>query len=1242
MKRVLFILGALLLPFVLWGAPASDAGNMLHFDGFDDYTSIADASDNLDQLDDEYTIEAWVKFPAVTGSQPIVFRLNVFTIYIVNTTYQVGFVSHTGSTPVISSSTGLSADKWYHIAVRRQDAGGGNYETAIFINGNKETTSLDADFALPTSTDNDLIFAYNSSTSNYSNVYMDEVRLWNAARSDFNIDDKKGKSLDGSESGLLGYYRFDAAGSGLFSDYSSTGLDGQLGDAAVGDGKEPDVVQSTAPIGWNLINPDGGTLTIGNPLSIEWAVDGSLTEVHLFFSGDGGNKWQCIAWKTDNDGQFDTKVPGYASTNAIFKVVNPADLSEFDESDNPVTIVDPGPGWKETHVAEFENSILAHPMVKATRGTCFDCEMVYSFEEDQGTATFKFTPTQGGLYILWARAHAFSGHHNSCWVKVNGSEWFLWDVRKGPGFNWDFVSHRGPTGVAPLVAEADPLVFHMEAGVEQTVIVRGREPYVRLDQFRITNDLYGAYWGYRPGKWIELVSPWDKEEIERNGQWEIKWKSAGIGSEVSIELSFDEGQTYPVVIADRTENDGSFLWQVPDYSQETGYVRISSGGPGGGCPWDVMWRRFYFVDPQPSLTLTAPNGGELWQGNSTQTISWTSIAYSGQVNLDYSVDNGQSWTNIATGQPASGSFNWLVPNTATTEALVKVYNPGDPNLNDISDAVFEISAPVIPTGTLTLAFPQGGEMLYIGNSYNIAWTSEDFAGQIGVDVSIDSGNTWATLSTDNDPSGTLEWMVPNAPTENAFVRVYDAGDQVPADTSGKFSLVEAPSETLTVVYPNGGETFEAGQLHNITWSASSGFSGTVDLDVSYDGGATWNTIISNLPFEGTFEWPVPDVDTDSALVRVYDTETGVPADTSDSLFTLNYEPVVQEDYALYFDGIDDVVQVTNDPSLNVAERFTIEFWIKTSNPSQSWSRVLEKGSWDEYYIGFYGRHGKMHGSLRTFITGGYTRMTIPVGPSRTVIQPNTWYHIAATYDGNQATMFVNGVPELSKNAVVSPRSLLGDLIIGAVQRDEDTYEYHLDATLDEMRIWNIARSTQDISQSMFADLTGTESGLVAYYTFNQGSGQTLVDQTTHGNNGRLGLDTQSDDADPAWILSDKPTSANFFVFGNMQKPVSDLAEAQTPEQFQLMQNYPNPFNASTKISFNVPALNDGQVEIKLQIFDLQGRIINTLARGVYPPGVHQVEWNGSTSHGIVAASGMYFVRLIAGDYVETRRMIMLK
>ncbi|MBD3386234.1 T9SS type A sorting domain-containing protein [candidate division KSB1 bacterium] len=1242
MKKLLFTVGALLLPLLLWGAPASDAGNMLLFDGTDDYASVADASHQLDNLDDEYTLELWVNFPAVTGSQPILYRHDVFSLYVTNTTYQVSFLSKTGAGPVLTSATGLSADTWYHIAVRRQDAGGGNYETAIFINGTKETTSLDADFALPTSTDNPLLLAYNSNTSNNSNVKMDEVRLWTTARSDFNINNKKGQSLDGSEAGLLGYYRFDAAGSGVFSDYSSTGLDGQLGDAAVGDGKEPTVLQSTAPIGWNLINPNGGTLTIGNPLSIQWAVDGSLAQVHLFFSGDGGNKWQCIAWETDNDGQFDTKVPGYATTNAIFRVVNPANLNEFDASDNPVTITDPGPGWKETIVMEAEDAIRAHPMVKGIRGTCFDCEMVYSFEEDQGTVTFKFTPTQGGLYVLWARAHAFSGNHNSFWVKVDGSEWYLWDVRKGPGFNWDFISNRGPTGVAPLVAEADPLVFHMNAGVEHTVVIRSREPYVRLDQLRVTNDLYGAYWGFRPSKWIELVSPWDKEEIERTGQWEIKWKSAGIGNKVSIELSFDEGQTYPVIIADRTENDGSFLWNVPDYNQATGYIRISKGGPGGGCPWDVMWRRFYFIDPQPSIALNIPNGGEVWQASSTQTISWTSTVYSGQVNLDYSIDNGQSWTNITSGQPATGTFDWMVPNTPTVEALVKVYNPSNPGLSDASNAAFEITAPITPAGTLALTFPQGGEVLYIGNNYNIAWTSDDYLGQVGVDVSIDSGKTWATLSTDNDATGTLQWTIPNAPTEEAFVRVYDPTDQMPADTSGKFSLVEAPTETLTVVYPNGGEVFEAGQLHNITWSASSGFAGTVDIDVSYNGGSNWENIIKNLPFEGTFEWPVPEVDTDSALVRVYDTETGVPADTSDSLFTIHYESIIQEDYALYFDGIDDFVQVANDPSLNVAELFTIEFWIKTSNPSQSWSRVLEKGSWDEYYIGFYGRHGKMHGSLRTYITGGYTRMTIPAGPSKTVVQPNTWYHVAATYDGNQATMYINGVPELTKTAVVSPRSLLGDLIIGAVQRDQDTYEYHLDATLDELRIWNVARTTQDIVQSIFNEITGTETGLVAYYNFNEGSGQTLVDYTTHGNDGRLGTSENSDDSDPAWILSDRPTSGPFYAFGNMEKPVSELGEIESPDEFQLLQNYPNPFNATTTISFNVPALNDGQVEIRLQVFDLQGRIINTLARGVYPSGMHQVEWNGATSQGLLAASGMYFIRLEAGDYSDTKRMIMLK
>ncbi len=92
-------------------------------------------------------------------------------------------------------------------------------------------------------------------------------------------------------------------------------------------------------------------------------------------------------------------------------------------------------------------------------------------------------------------------------------------------------------------------------------------------------------------------------------------------------------------------------------------------------------------------------------------------------------------------------------------------------------------------------------------------------------------------------------------------------------------------------------------------------------------------------------------------------------------------------------------------------------------------------------------------------------------------------------------------------------------------------------------------------------------------------------------------------------------------------------ESQLPNQFVLNQNYPNPFNGTTTISYQVPALG----EVSLRVYDLLGREVATLVHGVEPPGTYVVRWNSNSS-----ASGVYFYRLMIGDFQMTKKMMLLK
>jgi hypothetical protein len=122
------------------------------------------------------------------------------------------------------------------------------------------------------------------------------------------------------------------------------------------------------------------------------------------------------------------------------------------------------------------------------------------------------------------------------------------------------------------------------------------------------------------------------------------------------------------------------------------------------------------------------------------------------------------------------------------------------------------------------------------------------------------------------------------------------------------------------------------------------------------------------------------------------------------------------------------------------------------------------------------------------------------------------------------------------------------------------------------------------------------------------------------------------------------TRANLFVEG--VKIISN----DIPSTFTLHQNYPNPFNPSTKIRLEVPLLKmnrPGEVRgalIKIHIFDVTGKLIETLLDQVTQPGVYEKTWNGANY-----SSGVYFYRVTIADpldnsinYIETRKMVMMK
>lgn len=94
-----------------------------------------------------------------------------------------------------------------------------------------------------------------------------------------------------------------------------------------------------------------------------------------------------------------------------------------------------------------------------------------------------------------------------------------------------------------------------------------------------------------------------------------------------------------------------------------------------------------------------------------------------------------------------------------------------------------------------------------------------------------------------------------------------------------------------------------------------------------------------------------------------------------------------------------------------------------------------------------------------------------------------------------------------------------------------------------------------------------------------------------------------------------------------------VTEGNLPDSYSLQQNFPNPFNPVTEISFGLPLSSD----VKLEIFNLLGQNVTVLHEGYLEAGVHSLSWDGSD-----VASGVYLYKLTAGNFSETKKMVLLK
>ncbi|HEX2076589.1 MAG TPA: lamin tail domain-containing protein [Longimicrobium sp.] len=253
--------------------------------------------------------------------------------------------------------------------------------------------------------------------------------------------------------------------------------------------------------------------------------------------------------------------------------------------------------------------------------------------------------------------------------------------------------------------------------------------------------------------------------------------------------------------------------------------RYTFGGGGGGTA---------------TVQVTAPNGGESWAGGSARNVTWTSSGVA-NVKLEYSLNGGSTWSVITSSTAASaGSYAWTVPNSATTNARVRVTDAANAAISDVSDAAFTITTATPAQVILNeiMANEPGsntaGEFVELvnvgGTSISIAgWTISDGA---GVKHTFAAGTTLAA---------------------GKAIVVYGGSSGIPA---GLTNAVAASTGTLALGNSGDSVILKNGTTTVTSYSYPSSLSGTdgVSMNRNPDASATgtWvlHTSISSLSSSG--------------------------------------------------------------------------------------------------------------------------------------------------------------------------------------------------------------------------------------------------------------------------------------------------------------------------------------------------------------------------------------------------------
>lgn len=501
-------------------------------------------------------------------------------------------------------------------------------------------------------------------------------------------------------------------------------------------------------------------------------------------------------------------------------------------------------------------------------------------------------------------------------------------------------------------------------------------------------------------------------------------------------------------------------------------------------------------------------------------------------------------------------------------------------------------------------------------------------------------------------------------------------------------------DDISLDQPYGGEVIPAGRPYPIVWYQWGDRINNVEIQMSRNDGVSWTTIVQNLPSEGegwhTYQWDVPCIDDDDVRIRI---KAGHRA-------FLNFYVAGDGSFdQCRIQRVDPGVPGSTHASSTLVapnESFTLS-WTAVSGALSY--EVSDNGTWSD--VGSVTRVTRRHagegrhtyrvravGSCATSAANTATTVTVQIPLERPVlatVEDNVsadepfvvrWDAVAGAVG---YAIEVNGVwRDLDRTThVTESQAAVGDYVYRLKVRgryaESEPSEPRTVRVRSVCSVWpgdtnddGRVDASDVLPLAQYWERSGPARDTIGYnwraqpvdawseyaVTTADANGDGVVDMAdlmalfvnwgrTHtAQTGSPALKTTGPAPDESILslLYEQVSDAESGPQRELRLFLEQRLELPTQPRFLVHPNMPNPFNPSTTIRFEIPARS----HVSVQVIDLTGAVVRRLANGILDPGAHEVIWHGRDEQGRAAPTGVYFYRVDAPGFTETRKMTLVK